>query len=47
MYINKVIDFTNCSSTVSYVCGTDDLTYKNTCYAGLNNIEVDYAGECE
>ncbi len=35
-----------CSDVYIPVCGVNKETYSNKCYASLNNVKVDYVGEC-
>jgi hypothetical protein len=35
-----------CPDVWEPVCGVDGVTYNNDCYADLEGVEVDYAGEC-
>ena len=36
----------NCPNNEVIVCGTDNNTYKNSCYAQCNNAGVQYYGKC-
>ena len=36
----------HCPDRRQLVCGTDDLTYDNSCVAACNGEDVQYAGPC-
>ena len=35
-----------CPEVYEPVCGVDGVTYSNSCFAGLENVQVAYEGEC-
>ncbi len=45
---NTTVDSeTSCSTEYIPICGTDGLTYQNSCYSSLRDIGVKSLGECE
>lgn len=47
-YQNTIVDSeTGCSTEYLPICGTDGLTYQNSCYSSLRDIGVKSLGECE
>ena len=36
----------NCPDDRQIVCGTDDVTYNNSCHATCAGEDVQYSGEC-
>lgn len=39
-------DVVFCPEVWDPVCGVDGQTYSNSCFAGIENVEIAYAGEC-
>lgn len=42
----RIEDQTMCIQIFDPVCGIDGMTYSNSCFAGVNNVEIAHSGEC-